>query len=55
MGCYREEEVVDGLSYEDAIALYWRKPGELTAPAANAAADRPEPRQRLPSQLSFKL
>ncbi len=26
---YRDEIVVDGLSYEDAVALYWRRLEEL--------------------------
>ena len=56
---YNEEIVAEGLSYEDAAALYWRKLEELTAPAAHPAGDagvvERKPPRRSPHQLVFRF
>ena len=50
---YNERVVVDGLTSEEATALYWRKMAEPHPPTAAAVPGR-EP-QRQPPQLSLKL
>jgi hypothetical protein len=55
---YRDEAVVDGLSYEDAVALYWRKMTELAAPESRTvgrAAARAEGDDGPSAQLPLKL
>lgn len=53
---YKETVVGDGLSNKEAVALYWKKMAELSAPADPAAgSDRPRRRQCVPPQLMLKL
>jgi len=51
---YEDEVVANGLSFQEAVALYWRKMAELAAPAEADAAPVRQPRKRSP-QLSLKL
>ena len=52
---YNEEIVVGGLSYKDAVALYWEKlatlQGQLTSPAGELSGDSGPPKR----QLTFKF
>jgi hypothetical protein len=61
---YTDKIVVDGLSYEDAVALYWRRLEELllekmprgAVPAGELPLDGDiAPRSRRARQLAFKL
>jgi hypothetical protein len=54
---YAERVVADGLTSEQATALYWRKMAELHASPGSVAATktRRDPAEPEPPQLSLKL
>jgi hypothetical protein len=59
-GSYRETVVVDGLAYDDAVALYWETLAtlqkQLSSPVSEQSGDdAPAPRAPTKQQLTFKF